>query len=132
MGVRDVGRHLWADRERGRPLEVGSVVEYEGRRWRVGLVNYSRARLDPLSSVVVTSPTTGRSHWSHGEPANVAPDAVLAEVDFDQLNIQEQNRLLKLAEEADAMAEVAAATPKTTAQKNKERLEQLKARKEAE
>jgi hypothetical protein len=32
-------------------LQVGMIVVYDNVKWRVGLVNYSRARLDPIGRV---------------------------------------------------------------------------------
>lgn len=59
-------------------LAVGNVVSHDSRLWRVGLVNTSRARLDPLSgSVVIADPTSGRSFNSYGSSVNVSPNAYM-------------------------------------------------------
>lgn len=69
-------------KDSGPTLKVGEVVKTDGRLWRVGLVNTSRARLDPLTgSIVRCDPMSGRSFSSYGDPINVSPGSILEKVD---------------------------------------------------
>jgi len=75
-------------------LVVGTIVDYENRLWRVGLVNPSRARLDPITGTVVTpSPASGRCFTSYGNSANVSPGSVLRTVEIGDLEPAAARRL---------------------------------------
>ena len=63
-------------------LVEGAIVEHDGRLWRVGLVNQSRARLDPLAGEAVLL-ATGRSFTSYGGSINVGPTSTLKTVGLD-------------------------------------------------
>ncbi len=60
------------------PLEEGTVVEYEGKYWFVGLVNACRARLDPLEIGKVHEFAEGQARFgSYGDSVNVSPNSLL-------------------------------------------------------
>lgn len=85
-------------------LRQGSLYRYENRIWRCGLVNISRARLDPVSGFTVVSPVSGRgSFLTYGSSVNVSPNSVIPEVSEDELNDVELKRLMRIEEE-EAMA----------------------------
>lgn len=60
-------------------LVVGTVVRYEGRLWLVGMVNDSRARLDPLTGMDRT--IGDQTFQSYGSSVSVAPNAFLPQAD---------------------------------------------------
>lgn len=77
-----------------RLLSEGWVVEYEGRLWLVGLVNDSRARLDPLTGSDVK--IGKRAFIDFGRSVNISPGAMLKVVDkatLDETAIERFNRL---------------------------------------
>jgi hypothetical protein len=55
-------------------LKEGMIVEVGGSKWRVGLVNYSRARLDPIEKVKreITVKATGVTHEVMAYPASIS------------------------------------------------------------
>lgn len=53
-------------------LVVGEFVEYEGRPWRVGLTNFTRARLDPVVNGEVKEPSDEAT-----KSVNVGPASTL-------------------------------------------------------
>lgn len=78
-------------------MVAGSLVRYENRIWRVGLVSWSRARLDPLSGRVVRpDPTTGRCFTSYGDSVNISPRSILQIVSLADLDEAAQRRLARL------------------------------------
>lgn len=81
-------------------LVEGTVVKYEGRIWFVGLVNDSRARLDPISDVGSVMPESGRSFRTYGSSANITPcpGIPLPEVDIETLDEFSLKRLCNLME----------------------------------
>lgn len=139
------------------PLVEGAVVQSGGRAYRVGMVNSCRARLDPLEGIITQAdPSSGRTFLSYGSSINVAPTALMKEIDITKLDDAALERLCKLQLRADTatttrsrnifeegeedMAEVAQATTskavappvgatKTKAQLNSERLAQIRANK---
>lgn len=103
-------------------LTEGSIVEYEGRHWRVGLVNECRARLDPLDGRAVTVKPNGdeghvRQFTTYGPSVNVSPHSLLSAVDDSELGSTARRRLNTLKEQT--MAEVAAVPIPTKAAKAK-------------
>ncbi len=92
-------------------LEEGAVVEYDGRVWRVGLVNECRARLDPVTGTVTqANPVSGRTFMSYGGSVNITPTAThLKEVDLATLDTFAIRRLMRLQEQADLEEERKAA-----------------------
>lgn len=116
-------------------LKVGELVRDGGRIWRVGLVNPSRARLDPVSGVATVSPVSGRTFESFGGSVNVAPAAMVEKVDEATLTLAERARVITLEErELEAeMAEVAQMPvgKKSLKEQNEERRAKLAEKKEA-
>lgn len=83
-------------------LVVGTVVKSGGRLWRIGLVNLSRARLDPLTGIaVVADPSSGRSFQSYGGSINISSTALMEEVDIGDLDEQTLGRLVRLQSAAE-------------------------------
>lgn len=76
-------------------LKIGDVVAYDGRYWRVGLLNPSRARLDPLTGRATS--IGGSSFTSYGDPVNVSAGAELDVVDLAELPTAARRRLDTLA-----------------------------------
>ena len=116
-------------------LKHGKLVRYEDRVWRVGLVNPSRARLDPVSGHVVCSPVNGRSFQSYGGSINIGANSMIDEVSEDLLTPGELAQVFRLIEQENQMAVAAApgaeAKGQTLKEKNAERIAKLKAAKEA-
>lgn len=80
---------------------VGRVVSYDGRIWRVGLVNTTRARLDPLTGrVVMADPTSGRTFSSFGDSVNVSPTSYVDEVNVEDLDENALGRYIRMEEAA--------------------------------
>ncbi len=96
------GAGSWASMK---PLLVeGQIVEYEDRLWRVGLVNQSRARLDPITGKQAV--VGGHAFTSYGDSVNVGPRSVLPVIDPSELTTTAQGRLARLtSREDDIMAE---------------------------
>lgn len=75
-------------------LAVGQIVQYDGSWWRVGLVNESRARLDPLTGEQTILPN-GRQFVSYGSGVNVGPTShlpTLTETELAELGELNGNR----------------------------------------
>ena len=73
-------------------LVVGLLVRHEeGKVWRVGLVNESRARLDPVTGQVTK--LLDHEFASYGGSVNVSPQAIMEEVKLDQLTPAERKRV---------------------------------------
>lgn len=131
-------------------LSVGQIVKHEDKLWRVGLVNDSRARLDPISGNLHQLLTA--TFTTYGGSVNVSPDSFLPIMDEEALSNDQQRRVNTLRnrqqpdsrEERVVMAngtQVATQPAKTaggpvqpkvgsTVQANKDRLAQIKAKKE--
>src|SRR3954468_15267077 len=77
---------------------VGQLVRSCGRIWRVGLVNFSRARLDPVSGVASVSPVSGGTFESYGSRATGSPTSMLEIVDEATLTLAERARVITLEE----------------------------------
>lgn len=119
-------------------LKVGQLCRYDGRIWRIGLVNTSRARLDPVSGFSVTSPVSGKgSFLTYGTSVNVSPNSTVEVIEEEALSDAELRRLMHL-EERDGMASNVAAPPvgevkeKSLKEKNQERRAGLEQKKAAE
>lgn len=91
-------------------LIVGRVYKSGGRLWRCGLVNFTRARLDPISAVTISHVNSGKPFSSYGQSANVSPNAELDEVDVSELSEFDLLRFCRL-EERESMADKAVAMP---------------------
>lgn len=78
-------------------LQIGQIVTYESRLWRVGLINESRARLDPIQGSTRTIMETGASFTTYGVSCNVSPTSPLTMVSDSTLTTEEQRRAQKLA-----------------------------------
>ena len=76
-------------------LVVGQFVRYEERIWRVGLVNASRARLDPVQGNVRR--LLNAEFVSYSASVNVSPGALMEEVGKDGLTAAEYRRSEMLA-----------------------------------
>ena len=75
-------------------LPVGAVVKVDGRLWCVGMVNDSRARLDPLTGASVTpDPESGRCFTTYGQSINIAPNSLVEIVSRESLSPATLNRL---------------------------------------
>lgn len=87
----------------GRKLVEDTVVRYESRLWRVGLVNTSRARLDPLTAnVTMASPVSGRSFRSYGPSVSISPTAASpVTVELEDLSDEELLKYVRLQEQAE-------------------------------
>lgn len=80
-------------------VTVGTVVRYEDSPWYVGLVNKSRARLDPLTGVTVTlSPQSGRTFQSYKSSVNISSESRLPVVEIETLDEGALRRLIRLDE----------------------------------
>lgn len=114
-------------------LKVGELRRYDGRIWRVGLVNSSRARLDPISGFTSASPVSGKSFTVFGDSVSIGPTSIIDLVDEQSLSERELVRLGRVIKEADRMAvaapPIAGGEGKTTAQKNAEAKARIAARK---
>lgn len=80
-------------------LVQGSVVQYEEKLWMVGLVNDSRARLDPLTGKQVKIPSAdgkGSEFTTYDNSVNVSPTAMLRVVDSGTLDETMAERLERL------------------------------------
>lgn len=127
-------------------LTVGQIVWYNSRVWRVGLVNESRARLDPVQGNIAKLLTA--EFTTYGTSVNVSAGSVLDVVNMRQLSAQEYQRTEALAHRAadsfvvvnkeetvnheeadsgDALAPPPAPAISANKQKNQERLAALKA-----
>ncbi len=132
-------------------VKVGQLVRYEGRIWRVGLVNYSRARLDPLSAETRTLnlPTGTKQVNKHGDPVNIGPTSLVEIVSHSVLSEHEAQQLARLLDsetrrktrmtenvaavvptDTPAVADAPVA-PVSNRQANKERLKKLAEKKAA-
>lgn len=118
-------------------LRVGQIVRSRDRLWRVGLVNLSRARIDPISGYASISVGTGRAFTSYGTSDSIGPESQVEIVDRDTLSPGELARLCRLEQLAQQQEdyEMAVAAPpgtesKSKAQLEKERKERLAAEKE--
>lgn len=80
-------------------LEEGRVVKYMGRVWFIGLVNASRARLDPLTAVGAASPVTGKSFQTYGSSINVANTSDFDDFPIEDLDDIALGRLCRLQEQ---------------------------------
>lgn len=78
-----------------RSLTEGAIVEYENRYWRVGLVNESRARLDPLQGNRVTV-APGHSFNSYGSSVNIGPTSALRMITEEELSVEQVARVNRL------------------------------------
>lgn len=86
-------------------LKQGCLYRYEGRIWRCGLVNVSRARLDPVSGFQATSPVSGKgSFTTYGTSVNVGSNSDIPEVAETDLSDGELRRLMRMEEDAMAVA----------------------------
>lgn len=135
-------------------LIEGSIVKYENKVWRVGLVNESRARLDPLTGTVVQiSAASGRSFTGLPSSVNIGPTSMLPTVSPWDLNEEALARFRRMEgtelaaniasaskfgpdiedseTEESNVASAAVTTAKTAVQKNKDRIAGLKAAKAA-
>jgi hypothetical protein len=74
-------------------MEVGDLVITHDRVWRVGLVNVSRARLDP-----VTPAGNGRSDW---DSMDVGPTSLVDSGDDYEFDERDIARLTKMLEDAE-------------------------------
>lgn len=76
-------------------LAVGEYVEYEGRAWRVGLVNFSRARLDPVkqpsAAALAKDPFAGS--------VNVGPSSTLRRLASDEAATYHKPKESEMSEE---------------------------------
>lgn len=98
-------------------LKIGTVVEYDGRLWRVGLISESRARLDPLQGKTVTiaaggtdsdsgeSPRSAHKFESLGTSVNVSPMSILREINQGELDDAAARRLRQLNDKEKTMAD---------------------------
>lgn len=114
-------------------LKVGELRRYDGRIWRVGLVNLSRARLDPISGFTSASPVSGKSFMMFGESVNVGCDSYIDLVQESELSERELGRLKRVKQEAVmavAAPPVAPSSGKSKDQLNAERKANLAAAKE--
>lgn len=75
-------------------LEVGQIVRHDGKIWRVGLVNVSRARLDPVSGS--THQMLAKTFTTFGNSINVSSTSPLDELMLIDLNEEERGRLRRL------------------------------------
>lgn len=80
-------------------LTVGNIVVYEQRLWRVGLVNDSRCRLDPVSGSAQT--VHGVEFTAYGTSCNVSPGSPLQVVAQTELTAEQHQRAQKLATRID-------------------------------
>lgn len=72
-------------------LKVGELVFHDGRRvWRVGLVNGSRARLDPVSGSIHKLLTA--EFVTYGNSVNVSPNSVMEKAGPEALTDSERKR----------------------------------------
>ena len=76
-------------------LQVGQIVEYDGKYWRVGLVNPSRARLDPVTGTIHQLLTA--SFRTYGASVNVSPTSPLSIVEDKHLTPEQHRRAENLA-----------------------------------
>lgn len=81
-------------------MAEGEIVETDGRIWRVGLVNSCRARLDPITDVLINNPVTGSVDRSYGSSINVSPQALVKRIDPAELDDKGQWRLGRLVTHA--------------------------------
>jgi hypothetical protein len=83
------------------PIEEGRIVNWDGRVWFVGLVNASRARLDPVMAnrVVQADPVSGRTFLSYGSSVNICPTSTLEDAELEELDELALNRLVRLQEQ---------------------------------
>jgi len=75
-------------------LTQGSIVIYADKLWRVGLVNESRARLDPVSGNIHKLLT--ETFLTYGTSVNISPGSILETVTEDQLSPEQMTRLRTL------------------------------------
>lgn len=76
-------------------LQVGQIVQYESRIWRVGLVNPSRARLDPVSGT--THELLTAKFTSYGASVNISPTSPLDVLEDKFLTPEQHRRAENLA-----------------------------------
>jgi len=88
---------MWGDSV---SLQVGAIVRHDNRLWRVGLVNQSRARLDPVQGTI--HKLLSAEFMSYGASVNVSPGSPLEEVTDKQLSQAEHRRAEKLAERVES------------------------------
>lgn len=121
-------------------LAVGNIVRTDGKLWRVGLVNASRARLDPISGSMVTmsNPVSGRTFQVYGASINISPNSIIEVVERDAASLTDADlqRLLRL-EQADRKGntmtkEANEQTAEERKAANKARLEEAKKKKAGE
>lgn len=77
-------------------LVEGAIYEYEERLWRCGLVNQSRARLDPLQGERVRV-GGGHAFTSYGSSVNIGPCSGLRRVDESELTTELSTRNKRLS-----------------------------------
>jgi ribosomal protein S27AE len=106
-------------------LRINSIVEYDHRLWRVGLVNDCRARLDPITGTSVRpDPASGRCFTTYGDSVNIAPSSmipVVSETDLDDEAARRLHNLRSRQGDGSNMAEAqvsAAPVPKRKATKS--------------
>lgn len=77
-------------------LTVGDLVISDDRVWRVGLLNFSRARLDPI-----TKRLKDNDRFTNFASIDVGPTAMLESAEDYEFDIPELERLIKLVEDAE-------------------------------
>lgn len=94
-------------------LRVGELVEYERRLWRVGLVNFTRARLDPLtnSSGVIDLHGLNGTDPDYKRSVNVGPASTLRRLSLEEAanygkSTSTSNRTESVNMESDNTAEI--------------------------
>lgn len=78
---------------------VGQLVKYQDRVWRVGLVNASRARLDPVTGTL--HKLLSAEFVSYGNSVNVSPGSPLEVVEDRALTPEQHRRAEALAHRTD-------------------------------